>query len=380
MGYSRVSILVTVLALFGWGLALGETTAGTNAQDRLFGADKIAQIEIEVDAEGLHKLQAAPQSYVAAVVRVDGQEFRSAEVRLKGHGSFQPITGKPNFMVRLDQGSAGKQAFGHKRLLLDNSSQDRSFLRWKLASELFLKAKLPAARVNFAQVKLNGRALGPYLLVEPTDKVFLQEQFGSATGNLYEGSNTDVEDKLELDSGHASGTQPELKALASACREPDRKRRWIRLQKVLEVDRFASFMAMEVLICHHDGYSLDRNNYRIYHNPKTDRMAFIPHGMDLIFDRPDLPLDGGWGGTVARAFMETPEGRSKYIQRVAELAKLAYGSDDLEKRIESLSGFLRASGIGQVPAELEASIAELQKSVRRRKEFVGEEVARLGGQ
>ena len=83
---------------------------------------------------------------------------------------------------------------------------------------------------------------------------------------------------------------------------------------------------------------------------------------------------------MARAFMETPEGRSKYIQRVAELAKLAYGSEDLEKRIESLSGFLRASGIGQVPAELEASIAELQKSVRRRKEFVGEEVTRLGGQ
>ena len=49
-------------------------------------------------------------------------------------------------------------------------------------------------------------------------------------------------------------------------------------------------------------------------------MVFIPHGMDLIFDRPDLPLDGGWSGTVARAFMETPEGRSKYLQRLAESA------------------------------------------------------------
>ena len=107
-----------VLALFGWELALGETAAGTNAEARLFGADKIAEIEIGVDAGGLQKLQEAPQSYIAAVVRVDGQEFRSAEVHLKGHGSFQPIAGKPNFMVRLDQGSAGKQAFGHKRLLL----------------------------------------------------------------------------------------------------------------------------------------------------------------------------------------------------------------------------------------------------------------------
>jgi hypothetical protein len=32
-------------------------------------------------------------------------------------------------MVRLDEGSGGKKAFGHNRLLLDNSSQDGSFRR-----------------------------------------------------------------------------------------------------------------------------------------------------------------------------------------------------------------------------------------------------------
>jgi hypothetical protein len=101
-------------------------------------------------------------------------------------------------------------------------------------------------------------------------------------------------------------------------------------------------MALEVLICHHDGHSLDRNNYRIYHDPKTDRMVFIPHGMDLIFDRPDLPLEGRqWRGTVAHAFMETAQGKQLYRQRVAELARMVYGSDQLDKRITSLAAFLR---------------------------------------
>lgn len=95
--------------------------------------------------------------------------------------------------------------------------------------------------------------------MEPSDKVLLKCQFGSATGNLYEGSNTDVEDKLELDSGDVLNTQLDLKALANASREPDLKRRWVRLQTTLDVERFASFMAMEVLICHHDGYSLQRS-------------------------------------------------------------------------------------------------------------------------
>lgn len=143
--------LFTVLVLAG--TAVSGVSAETNAQDRLFGADKITTIEIEVGQGGLGKLQANPRSYVPAVVRVEDEVFHSAEVHLKGHGSFQPITEKPNFTVRLDLNSDGKKAFGHKRLLLNNSSQDRSFLRWKLASELFLKAKLPAARVNFAQVK-----------------------------------------------------------------------------------------------------------------------------------------------------------------------------------------------------------------------------------
>jgi spore coat protein CotH len=149
--------------------------------------------------------------------------------------------------------------------LLDNSSQDVSFLRWKLASELFLKAGLPATRVNFSRVRLNDRDLGLYLLVEPTDKVFLTRHFGSSAGNLYEGSNTDVEDKLDLDSGDPATAQRDLQSLASGCREPNLPRRWNRLQELLDVNRFAAFMA-EVLICHHDGYALDRNNFRIYHD------------------------------------------------------------------------------------------------------------------
>jgi spore coat protein H len=362
------------------GPALSLTRAVGNAQDRLFGADKITAVEIEVTQAGFRKLQNEPRTYLPAVVHVDGQAFQGAEVHLKGHGSFEPITAKPNFMVRLDQGAVGKQTFGHKRLLLDNSSQDSSFIRWKLASELFMNAGLPAARVNFARVKLNGRDLGLYVLVEPTDKAFLSRHFGLGTGNLYEGSNTDVEDKLEQQSGAPDPEQRDLQALASASREADLQQRWDRLEATLDVNRFASFVALEVLICHHDGYSLDRNNFRIYHDPKTDRMVFIPHGMDLIFDRADcLPSRGRWRGTVARGFMETAQGRQLYRLRVAELAKMVYGSDQLEKRITSLAAFFRehAAQVGPAQGELEPHIAELERIVQTRKAFVLGQANRL---
>ncbi len=352
-------------------LVAAHLTTAAEPEEQVFGADRIAQIEIRVNRDQVGSLRSEPRLDVPAIVQMDGREFLGAKLHLKGHGSFRPVDEKPNFAVRLHQRPAGNKAFGRDRLLLNNSSQDPSFLRWKLASELFLSVGYPAARINFAQVKFNERDLGLYLLIEPVDKVFLSHHFGASTGNLYEGSNTDVEDPLELDSGDSSRAQRDLQSLADACREPDQVKRWPRLQESLDVNRFAEFLALEVLVGHHDGYSLDRNNFRIYRDPKSNRMVFIPHGMDLIFNHEHLPLDGPWKGTVARAFMETPEGQRLFRQRMVELVQVTYGSDYLEKRLDALSHFLRenARPFTSNPPEFDAAIEDLRHKLQSRKKL-----------
>src|SRR5205085_2817031 len=95
----RLSVLLIVLTLNG--MALGETQAGMNAQEQLFGGDRIATVEIEVSQSAFLKLQSQPRADVPASVLIDGQTFPNAEVHLKGHGSFRPISEKPNLMVRL---------------------------------------------------------------------------------------------------------------------------------------------------------------------------------------------------------------------------------------------------------------------------------------
>ena len=32
-----------------------------------------------------------------------------------------------------------------------------------------------------------------------------------------------------------------------------------------------------------DGYVMNRNNYRVYHDLDTGKMVFFPHGMDQMF-------------------------------------------------------------------------------------------------
>jgi spore coat protein H len=305
-----------------------------------FSRDQIIPIGITIPEGGIRTLEQKPRENVTVEVTWPGQPNTKATLHLKGHGSFRPIREKPSFTIHLSD----QKFYGHKRILLNNSAQDSSMMRWKLASELFLKAGVPAARVNFATLTLNKRNLGTYLLVEPTDKVFLKHHFNSAGGNLYEGSNNDVSDRLDVDNGDPNGDQADLESLAAACQEPNLNERWRKLNQILDVDRFLSFMAVEVLVCHHDGYSMDRNNFRIYHDPVKDRMVFLPHGLDLIFDQPTLGLEPRFSGMVAQSLVEVPEGREAYLKRVNEMAHRLYGDDTLLARLDQIVRDLKIDG------------------------------------
>jgi hypothetical protein len=76
--------------------------------------------------------------------------------------------------------------------------------------------------------------------------------------------------------------------------------------------------------------------------------------------------------------METQEGRRLYRQRVAELAKPAYGSDDLENRLGELARFIGEHS-DHTRMELDSSITELRQTLRERRQFILTEISRPSG-
>src|ERR1044071_614705 len=96
------------------------------------------------------------------------------------------------------------------------------------------------------------------------------------------------------------------------------------MDRVLDLDRFISFMTMEVLIGHWDGYCLTRNNYRIFHDRAADKLVFLPHGMDQLFGLRRSLADGSvlpqMRGMVATGVMQTTSGRQRYLARMNYLA------------------------------------------------------------
>src|SRR5205807_9889049 len=111
----------------------------------------------------------------------------------------------------------------------------------------------------------------------------------------------------------------DLKNLIDAVHDNNVKQRFTKMHNILDMDKFISYLALEVITWDWDGYPMNRNNYRIYHDPKRDKIVFFPSGMDQMFGDPGGPILPGFQGAVARAVIETPEGRERYLARLAEI-------------------------------------------------------------
>src|SRR5437763_3675024 len=301
--YQSIAVLVAFLCSLLYAGAATTKKAKTEADD-LFAQPKVLEIKIEIPSASIESLKNDPHKYVRGVVRDGSRVFTDAAIRLKASGSFQPIEKKPSLAIKFTEFISGSRFYGHSKLCLDNSRQDPTFVCQAIGGDLFRAAGVPAPRHNFAHVELNGRDLGLYVIEEAVNKEFLAKYFSRTKGNLYEGSSADITEKLEKDSGDESLDQKDVKALAAAAKEPDPATRLKKLNSLLDVDRFISLAATEVFTWHRGGYSLDKNNYRIYNDPGTNQMVFIPHGFDQLFGKPKGPLFPEWKRLLAKAIID----------------------------------------------------------------------------
>ncbi|MEY2408117.1 MAG: spore coat protein [Verrucomicrobiota bacterium] len=363
--------------LMTWIPALQLAMAGSKAakenvgSDDLFAQSRIFRIQVEIPAAAQLSLKKDPRNYVKATVREGDRVFGEVALRLKGNGSFQGLERKPSLALKFNEFAPGQKFHGHAKFFLNNSHQDPSYLCETISGQICRDAGVPAARTAFARVELNGRDAGLYVIAEAVNRDFLARHFKKSKGNLYEGSNVDITDKLDKDSGDESAEQEDLKALATAAHEPDPIQRWAKLAPLLDIDRFVTFAALEVLVWHHDGYSMDRNNYRIYHDPTSGRMVFLPHGMDLLFGKPTAPLWPEWKGLVAHAVLETSEGKNLYTQHMTKLLASVAPAATIQARVQEVADRIRpAVPAGDDLKKFEIAVVKLRESIGQRAAFL----------
>ncbi len=387
-----VAALVWAAAFLGTELPVASAannSAKDSAGDELFTNTAIRNLRITIPTEGMATLRKyrwrrerddVERLDVLGTVQEDAAIWTNVAIHLKGAaGSFRPVDSKPAWTLNFDKRASGQRFHGLQKISLNNSVQDTTFLNEKLCREVFLAAGVPVPRADYATVELNGRALGLYVLVEGWNKQFLKRYFKNVKGNLYDGSfGLDINSKLPVNSGEKPEEQQELQELYSLCTQSDTATRWNKLSPRLDLERFITLQALDVMMWNWDGYAMNRNNYRLFHDQETGRLVFMPHGLDQMFWQTNGSLVTGTKGTVARAVLQTAEGRLRFLERVSELRQTIFNADTLIARVNELSERVRpavaASGLG--PAIMHsASVKSLRDHIGARAASIDEQFA-----
>lgn len=340
-----------------------------------FSDPTVRSFHFEIFPEQLSMLRRSPRTYVRGTMREGSRVLTNVGFHLKGMGSFRTVDEKASFAVKFDEFTKDQEYAGLTKLMFNNAVQDPTYLAEWLATGLFRDAGLPAARVTHARVQLNGKDLGLYVVIEAMNKRFLKQHFSSAKGNLYETYVQDIDGPLDQDNGESTD-QADVRTLVNACSIPDPAQRWKALDRVLDVDRFLSFAAMEILVGHWDGYTIHTNNYRLYHDPASDKMVFITHGLDWAFRRPNISIQPPLKSLVGRAVFQTEEGRKLFRERIGTLYTNVFRVEVITNRMEQGLKKLRSAGLTPNElARLERTAASIRERILIRNTRVAEQLA-----
>jgi spore coat protein H len=313
------------------------------------------------------------RQYVSATVAVGGVTYSNVAVRLKGMGSFRPLHEKPSLAVKFDEYVEDQKFFGLSKIMLNNSSQDPTYLAELVSMSMFRDAGLPAPRVTHAFVELNGRKLGTYVAIEAVNKDFLRRTFKNTSGTMYEAYLQDIDQTLDQDNG-VSIRQRDRKALVEACNISDPAERWLSLQRVLNVDQFIDHTVLEMLVSHTDGYAINRNNYRLYNDPTSGRFWFITLGADWGFQNPNISIHPPMNALLVKAVLQTPQGRTQYRERFRTLYTNVFNIPVLTKRVNEAVARLKTANPNGA-RQYDSHGAATRNAIAQRDRSVAEQLA-----
>src|SRR6185369_4055146 len=115
---------------------------------------------------------------VPATLTVDGQKYPNVGIHFRGMSSYMMVRPgqKRSMNVELDLVSKKQRLGGYKTLNLLNSHEDNTMMSTVLFAHI-ARQFIPAPKVNFVRVVINGESWGVYVNAQQFNKDFVQENF-----------------------------------------------------------------------------------------------------------------------------------------------------------------------------------------------------------
>ncbi|MCE3280532.1 MAG: C-terminal target protein [Bacteroidetes bacterium] len=312
-----------ILVLF-FGLII---TCSDLSSQNFYSIDTIQQIEIQFSQSNwdyiLDTAKQGSDSYTMATwVKINGVQFDSAGVKYKGNSSYNPANAKNPLHIELDH-FKDQDYYGIKDIKLSNGYHEPSSVREVLLYGIARKY-MPASYANYAEVIVNGSAMGLYTNVEAITKKFLDDRFYSDNNSfvfadnggcnlVYRGTDTTLyytPYTLKSDHGWTD--------LADLC--GTLKNNISSIENILDVDRALWMLAFTNVTVTLDSYlGQSTHNYYLYQDHNN---RFNP----IIWD-----LNGGLG-----VFNKLSMGPSLTVAQMKVMSPMVHSNDSLWPLVKNI--------------------------------------------
>ncbi|MBU2018913.1 MAG: CotH kinase family protein [Bacteroidetes bacterium] len=362
----------------------------------VFDDSKVHRIEIVFTAEEWSDMQADLQSkiqggggpggtfsnedpsYFPADIYYNDLVWENVGVRYKGNSSLRANSGKLPLRFDFDEfeddfeGIKNQRFYGFKELSLSSNYNDQSLIREKTASDLFRDFGVPAVRTVHYQIYIN-KGNGPeyygvYSVCEVISDTFLNDYFGSETGNCYKPEDDGASfatsgftlDGFELKTNETTANKGDIQQMYNylhASTRTSNPAQWkADLESVFDVNGFLKYLAVNNTIQNWDTYGRMPHNYYLYNDPKDGLLKWI------VWDNNEAFQLGKMGGSLSFAMTEvgTNWPLIKYI--IEDSDYLATYKSHIKSFIESTFSTNRMNGIYNSQQSLLQQSANAERS------------------
>ncbi len=252
------------------------TPSAANEPVDFFSEDTVEKIYIDMSQTDWNSILGNPmaEEYHPASITYRDVTLEDVAFRTKGNSSLKHVatTNSTRFSFKVDMNYYvdGQKLLGMKKINLNNNFKDPSYMRERIAYDMLRSLDVPAPRLSYVNLYINGSLHGLYTLVEQVDSEFLEKNFDNSEGDLYKPDGTGS-DLLWRGTNFASYSGVELKTNEESTENAafinmiDELDNGNNLESVIDVDEVLRYLAVSTALSNLDSYQGPlAHNYYIY--------------------------------------------------------------------------------------------------------------------
>ena len=289
----KVCFVLTVMVLSLCCLGMNsQTTPKKNYAECLFTQGEIATVEINMPDTTWQNIigHAHEKKYHVCSVTINGEQFDSVAIRIKGASSLDDVTNmksdRYSFTLKLNKYKKGQKYHGMTKLLLNNNIWDATQMKDAIVYDMCSYIGLPAPLTNYARIKVNGKYHGCYLMVEAVDKHFCKRNYSDEKTNIYKPYHNlaymgeDMKKYADISNyAKVRGDEASMLRVVAALKSVDEGKD---IDVHVDVESVMKYMALQTIVVNYDCMT-GKNTQNYYLREADGKISLIPWDYNLAW-------------------------------------------------------------------------------------------------